>query len=58
MSKKQEVIDLRQRIPVRCTDKNPYAEYGKILEVHPIVAKEGLRLGHFEIVKKEKEKTL
>ena len=56
MAEKQKVIDLRQRIKVRTTDKNPYCGYGKILEVHPIVAVEGQQLGHFEILKEEKKK--
>lgn len=56
MAEKQKVIDLRQRIKVRTTEKNPYCGYGKILEVHPIVAVEGQQLGHFEILKEENKK--
>lgn len=56
MAEKQKTIDLRQRIKVRTTEKNPYCGYGKILEVHPIVAQEGHNIGHFEILKEEKKK--
>ena len=53
---KPKPIDLRQRIKVRITEKNPYGKYGDILEVHPIVAVEGNNAGYFEIVKDEKKK--
>lgn len=49
---KQNPINLRERIKVRATDKNPFMKAGEETEAHPVVAKEGVKLGHYEIVKK------
>ena len=49
---KQTPINLRERIKVKATDKNPFMKSGEETEAHPIIAREGVKLGHYEIVKK------
>lgn len=53
---KMTVIDLRAKTKVVATDKNPYAKTGTEMEVHPIVAAKGVKLGHYELVKDDKKK--
>lgn len=54
IKKNPDVVNLRERIKVRATEKNPHSETDKILEVHPIIAAEGFRIGYYEIVKEKK----
>ena len=53
---KENVIDLRTKVKVKVTDKNPHAPAGMILEVHPIAATYGEKKGYYEKVKDEKGK--
>ncbi|MEI7792660.1 MAG: hypothetical protein WCI57_04220 [Candidatus Berkelbacteria bacterium] len=53
---KMTVIDLRKKVSVKVTDKNPHAKIGTILEVHPIAAAKGVELGHYEMVKENLNK--
>jgi len=52
---KSKTIDLREKIAVRATQKNPYMKTGEVVEVHPIAANEGIKIGHYELVKEEKK---
>ena len=55
MAKEPKTVDMRTRIKVKVTDKNPHAKTGDILEVHPTVATKGYQMGHYEPVKEDKK---
>lgn len=46
-------IEMRERVKVRITEKNPNGKTGDILEVHPKAAEHGFSLGHYEPVKEK-----
>ena len=48
---KETVIDLRAKVKVEVTEKNPHAKTGTIIEVHPIAAKSGVDKGYYSMVK-------
>ena len=50
------VIDLRSKVTVIATDTNPNAKSGTLIEVHPIAAAKGVKLGHYEMQKEDKKK--
>lgn len=48
MEKGDKIVDLRNRVEVIATDKNPYKKKGTPSMVAPLVAEKGKKIGHYE----------
>ena len=48
----QNIIHLKERVTVYLTDQNPYLGKGRkagdAVDVHPLVAKKGIEIGHYQ----------
>lgn len=48
MAKKSEIINLKDKVKVKATDKHPFATKGEAFEVHPKIAEQFLTKGYIE----------
>jgi hypothetical protein len=48
MNPGDKLANLRNRVEVTATDKNPWKKKGTVSKVSPMVAEKGKKLGHFE----------